>query len=102
MSKLTVLIATIALGGSLHARAQSSGSDEDVARLVTDCNVMASSARPARRSIRACETLATNGRLALVDPAAVVAYQRYSEERRLACERRQASPRGAARGQPCG
>jgi hypothetical protein len=102
MSKLSVLVATIALAGSVQARAQSPGSEAGLAELVTACNVMASSPKPARRSIRACETLAMNGQLALVDQAAVIAYQRYSEERRLACERRQASPRGAAREQPCG
>ena len=101
MARFTVLVATVALGASVQAGAQSAGSDADLARLVTDCNVMASSPKPARRSIRACETLATNGRLALVDRAAVIAYQRHREERRLACERRRASPRGASRGQAC-
>ena len=97
-----MLVATMALAGSVHARAQSAGSQAELSESVTACNVMASSPKPARRSIRACETLAANGRLALADRAAIVAFQRYREERRLACERRQASPRGASRGQPCG
>jgi hypothetical protein len=101
MSKLTMVIAIMTLAGSAQTLAQSAPSQAELADLVTACNGMAGSPKLERRNIRACETLATAGRLALVEPDAANVYRRYREERRLACERRQSLPRGVARGRPC-
>lgn len=96
MSKLTLLVATIALAYGSNALAQSTASsDTELPQLVSACNGAASSSKS--RAMRACETLETEGRLSLVEPAAVTAYQRYREERLQACLRRQASPRGQSR-----
>jgi hypothetical protein len=96
MSKLTVLVA-IPLALSAHALAQSADSSiDDLPQVVIACNSAASSDKP--RAMRACETLEKAGRLSLVEPAAVAAYQRYQQERLAACQRRQASPRGQSRG----
>ena len=103
MSKLTLFIAAIALAGHASTHAQRADSSQaEVERLVAACNGLAAS-KPERRSIRACETLAADGRLALVEQATVAAYREYQEERREACQRRKSSPRGQARTQPdCG
>ena len=99
MSKLTLLIAAIALVGHANTHAQRADSPQtDVERLVAACNGLADSSKPERRSVRACETLAADGRLTLVEPAAVTTFRRYLEERRQACERRQVSPRAQSRG----
>ena len=99
MSKLTLLIAAIALAGHASTHAQRAESSQaEVERLVAACNGLAASSKPERRSIRACETLAADGRLALVEPAAVTTYRHYLEQRRQACERRQVSPRAQSRG----
>ncbi len=102
MSKLTVLVAATTLALGANALAQSSApSAGELPQLVAACNGAASSDKP--RVMRACETLDKNGRLSLVEPTAVTAYQRYQQERLAACERRQASPRGQSRGAPdCG
>ena len=104
MSKLTLFIAAIALAGHASTHAQRAESSQaEVERLVAACNGLAASSKPERRSIRACETLAADGRLALVEQATVAAYREYQEERREACQRRKSSPRGQARTQPdCG
>ena len=104
MSKLTLLIAAIALAGHASTHAQRADSSHaEVERVGAACNGLAASSKPERRSIRACETLAADGRLALVEQATVAAYREYQEERREACQRRKSSPRGQARTQPdCG
>lgn len=100
MSKLTLLLTATALATCASALAQSAASSEaELARLVADCNDAANSSKS--RVMRACEALEKEGRLSLVEPAAVTAYRQYQEERRQACLRREASPRGQARGQSC-
>jgi hypothetical protein len=99
MSKLTLLIAAIALVGHASTHAQrADASQRDVQRLVAACNGLADSGKPERRSVRACESLAADGRLTLVEPAAVTTYRHYLKQRRQACERRQVSPRAQSRG----
>lgn len=98
MARFTVLAAAMALACQAGANAQST-SEAEVARLVEDCNGVAASAK--RRNIEACEALESQGRLALIEPAAVIAYQQYKDQRREACLRREASPRGQSRGQSC-
>jgi hypothetical protein len=94
-----VLFATaIAFAGGT-ASAQAPTSETELAQLVADCNVMAGSRSAKRRSIKSCDTLASDDQLSLVEPAAAAAYRQYREERFQACLRRQASPRGASRGQ---
>ena len=102
MSKLEALVAAMTLAMGAHALAQSTASPvDDLPQLVAACNGAAGSDKP--RVMRACETLEKNGRLSLVESAAVTAYQRYQQERLAACQRRQASPRGQSRGAPdCG
>jgi hypothetical protein len=100
MSKLTSIVVALALAHGTSALAQPSDAPaKDFPELVTACNGAAASTKP--RAVRACETLEQEGRLSLVDPAAVTAYQRYRQERFEACQRRQASPRGASRGGRC-
>jgi Ni/Co efflux regulator RcnB len=97
MSKLTLVVAAMALAHCANTLAQSATSSETRLRqLVADCNGAANSSK--RRAISACETLDKEGRLSLAEPAAVTAYQRYQEDRLPACQRRQASPRGQSRG----
>jgi hypothetical protein len=96
--KLSLFAVALILVGSTEARAQSSAEAES-AQLVADCNVLASSRSAKRRTVEACETLANENQLALVEPAAAAAYRQYREERYQACLRRQASPRGGSRGQ---
>jgi hypothetical protein len=99
MSKLTLLVVGMALATCANTHAQSAASLEtELQRLVGECNGAADSSK--RKFMRACETLENEGRLSLVEPAAVTAYRRYQEERLQACLRRQASPRGPSRGQP--
>ena len=99
MSKLTLLAASMALATCANTHAQSAASFEtELQRLVVECNSAADSSK--RKVMRACETLENEGRLSLVEPDAVTAYRRYQEERLQACLRRQAAPRGSARGQP--
>ncbi len=102
MSKLTVLVAAMALANGANALAQTASSlEKELPQLVTDCNGAATSSK--RRAMSACETLEKAGRLALVEPGAVTAYQRYQQERLQECERRRASPRGQSRGRSsCG
>jgi hypothetical protein len=58
---------------------------------------------PDREPVQSHRTLAMEGRLSLVEPAAQTAYQRYQEEQLQECLRRQTSPRGSSRGQSsCG
>jgi hypothetical protein len=103
MSKLTLLAAAMALAGFAQAHAQSAAEDKGMAQSIADCNVIADPSAAKRKNMRACETLAMEGRLSLVEPAAQAAYQQYREEQRQACLRRQASPRGQSRGQSsCG
>jgi hypothetical protein len=90
--------AAIALAFCARASAQTAAATE-LAQLVADCNVMAGSRSAKRRNIQACDTLANENQLALVEPAAAAAHRQYREERYQACLRRQASPRGGARGQ---
>jgi hypothetical protein len=97
MSKVA-LAAAIALAFCAGAAAQTAAETE-LAQLVGDCNVMAGSRSAKRRNVQACETLANENQLTLVEPAAAAAYREYREERYQACLRRQASPRGGARGQ---
>jgi hypothetical protein len=99
MSKSILLVAAMALTNVAQTHAQSADAETELARLVADCNGIAESGKPKRRSIRACETLAAEGRLSLVEPAAATAYQLYRQDRLEACRQRQASPRGASRGQ---
>ena len=101
MSKLTLLLAATALATCASTLAQSPDSSEsELPRLIADCNGAADSNKS--RVMRACETLDKEGRLSLVEPAAVTAYRRYQEERLQACQRYRASPRGQSRGQaPC-
>ena len=102
MPKLTLLLAAMALATCANTLAQSDASLEtELPQLVAACNGAANSSKG--RAMRACETLAKEGRLSLVAPAAVTAYQHYQEERLAACQRRQASPRGQSRAQSdCG
>ena len=103
MSKLTLLGAAIALASVAQAHAQSAADENEVAQLIADCNAMADPTAAKRKNIRACETLAMEGRLSLIEPAAQAAYQRYQDDQLHACLRRQASPRGQSRGQSsCG
>lgn len=99
MSKLTLLAAVIALASVAPTHAQSAAAEKELAQLLADCNVIADPSAAKRKNIRACETLAMEDRLSLVEPAAQTAYRQYQEEQRQACLRRQASPRGQARGQ---
>jgi hypothetical protein len=99
MSRRTLLAAAVALQVCAGTAAQPPPSPADLAQLVGDCNVMASSRSAKRRNIQACETLASENQLTLAEPAAAAAYRQYREERYQACLRRQASPRGSARGQ---
>jgi hypothetical protein len=99
MSKLTLLAAAMALASFAEIHAQSAAAEKETAQLMADCNVVADSRSAKRKNMRACETLAMEGRLSLVEPAAQAAYQQYREEQRQACLRRQASPRGQSRGQ---
>ena len=99
MSKLTLLArchGARELGANTLAQSAAS-SETEQQQLVADCNGAATSSKG--RAMRACETLEKEGRLSLVEPAAVTAYQRYQEERLAACQRRQASPRGQSRAQ---
>jgi hypothetical protein len=98
MSRGTLLAAVVALEVCAGTAAQPP-SQADLAQLVGDCNVMASSRSAKRRNIQACETLANENQLTLAEPAPAAAYRQYREERYQACLRRQASPRGSARGQ---
>lgn len=103
MFKVTLFAVAAFVAGGAGAHAQSAAAETEVARLVADCNVLASSRNAKRRNVEACETLASEDRLALVEPAAAAAYRQYREERYQACLRRQASPRGGSRGQSgCG
>jgi len=98
MPKLTLLLAAMALAICANALAQADASSEaELSRLVAECNRAVDSSKS--RVMRACETLEKEGRLPLVEPAAVTAYRRYQEERLEACLRREASPRGQSRGQ---
>ena len=98
MSKLTLFFAAMALATCASTLAQSAApSEAELQRLVADCNSAADSSKS--RVMRACETLEKEGRLSLVEPAAVTAYRQYQEERLQACQRRAASPRGQSRGQ---
>jgi len=99
MSKAALLAAAIALALGAAAGAQVPAAETELALLVADCNVMASTPAAKRRNVRACDTLANENQLTLVEPAAAAAYREYREERYQACLRRQASPRGGARGQ---
>jgi hypothetical protein len=90
-----LLAAAMALACHADAHAQST-TEAEIAQLVADCNGIALSTK--RRNIQACETLASQGRLSLIEPAAVSAYQQYKDERLEACLRREASPRGQSRG----
>jgi hypothetical protein len=99
MSKLTLLVAAAALAAWTNPRAQSAAAETELAQLVADCNVMAGSRSAKQRTLRACEMLAGQDQMSLVEPAAAVAYRQYREERFQACLRRQASPRGASRPQ---
>jgi hypothetical protein len=99
MSKLTLLVAAMTLVNAASTLAQSAAgasSETELPKVVADCNSAANSSKP--RAMRACETLEKEGRLSLVEPAAVTAYRRYQQERLAACQRRQASPRGQSRG----
>lgn len=98
MSKLTVFVTAMALAHAATTLAQSPAALEtQTPELIADCNGAANSSK--RRVMRACETLDKEGRLSLVEPAAVTAYRRYQDERLQACQRRQASPRGQSRGE---
>jgi hypothetical protein len=99
MSRITWLGAAMALACHAGAHAQSASEDE-TPQLVADCNGMAASAAK-KKNARACEALASQGRLSLVEQAAVIAYWQYRDERRQECLRREASPRGQSRGQSC-
>lgn len=102
MSKLTLLAAAMALASVVPTHAQSAA-EKETAQLIADCNVIADPSAAKKKNIRACEALAMEGRLSLVEPAAQTAYQRYQDEQLQACVRRQASPRGQSRGQSsCG
>lgn len=97
MPTLKFCIAALLLAGSAVGFGQSAPpSEADLPLLVADCNAVASSTKA--RAVRACESLEKAGRLSLVEPGAVTAYQRYRQARLEACRRRQASPRGASRG----
>jgi hypothetical protein len=103
MSKLTLLVAAIALvngGGTLAQTVAAALSETELPKLVADCNGAAESGKP--RAMRACETLEEADRLSLVEQTAVIAYQKYKEERLQTCLRRQASPRGQSRDLECG
>ena len=96
MSKLA-LFAALALASVAQIRAQSCATETEMAQLIADCNVIADPRAAKRRNMRACQTLAMEGRLSLVEPAAQTAYQLYQEQQLQACLRRQASPRGSSR-----
>ena len=112
MSKLTLLVTAMTLANGASTLAQSATSLEaELPQLVAACNGAANSSKgtaaasfrrkvaPTGRAMRACETLEKEGRLTLVEPAAVTAFQRHQGERLAACQRRQASPRGQSRAQ---
>jgi hypothetical protein len=103
MSKLTLFAAALALASVAQRHAQSAAAEKEMAQLIADCNMLADPSAAKRKNIQACETLATDDRLSLVESAALAAYRQYREEQRQACLRRQASPRGQSRGQSsCG
>jgi hypothetical protein len=99
MSKLSLFAAAMILASGVSTHAQSGAADTEVAQRVADCNAIADSRSAKRRTLQACEALANENQLSLVEPAAAAAYRQYREERYQACLRRQASPRGGARGQ---
>jgi hypothetical protein len=103
MSKLRLLVVTIALAIGARTLAQTAAaalSETELPKLVADCNSGAESGKP--RAMRACETLEEADRLSLVEETALIAYQKYKEERLQTCLRRQASPRGQSRDLNCG
>jgi hypothetical protein len=102
MSNVRSLIAAVTLVCGANSLGQSAAPPPaESLQWVAACNAVTSSTK--RRAVNACEALEQQGRLALVEPAALVAYRSYQQARREACERRLASPRGAARGQTsCG
>ena len=62
--KLTSFVAAIALGACANAFGQSAATSEtELPRLVTACNGAADSTK--RRAMRACDTLAKEGRVAV-------------------------------------
>lgn len=89
MSNVGTLVAVMAFAVAASARAQSPAPAEPELQLVAECNGAAPSNK--RRVLRACEELATRGRLGLATPAASVAYQEYQAvmEHWQACQRRQ-------------
>jgi hypothetical protein len=103
MSKRTLLVVAIALAAgtsTLAPTAAAALSETELPKLVADCNGAAESGKP--RAMRACATLEEADRLSLVEQTAVIAYQKYKEERLQTCLRRQASPRGQSRDLECG
>ncbi len=108
MSRLFCIVAALTLFADVQAqtaatefRRPSKQPEADAARSIADCNAVANSSIAKRRNFRACETLEKDGRLSLVDPAALTAFRRYQEERLRECRERQASPRGMSRGLEC-
>jgi hypothetical protein len=99
MSKAAWLAAAIALAICAATGAQAPTAETELAQRVVDCNAMADSRSAKRRTLQACEALANETQLSLVEPAAAAAYREYREERYQACLRRQASLRGRSRGQ---
>jgi CheY-like chemotaxis protein len=99
MSRAALLAAALALPLCAATEAQSPAAEAELAQLVADCNAIAAASAPKRRNIRACETLASEGRLSLIEAAALTAYQQHRDEQLQACLRRQVSPRGQSRGQ---
>ena len=96
MPKFGFLVAGVALAANAVAQTSTS-SETEVALIVAACNGVVESTK--RESIRACEALEKDNRLALVDPAAVIAYRQYQEERLQACKNRNSLPRGMSRRQ---
>jgi len=94
MSKLILLATVTALAGCANALGRgASPADTGFPPLIAACNTAADSSSHQRGAMRACETLAKDGRLFLAEPDAAVAYSRYQQDLKSwqACETRRAN-----------
>ena len=87
MSKLILLATVTALVGC----ASTPPTEAEVPGLVATCNIAADSSTHNGRALRACDTLAKDGRLSLVQPDAALAWSNHDQalQRWQACEARQ-------------
>lgn len=97
MSKLSLFIAASLVANTNVVGQPAVPSTTESQELLAACNEIKDSTRPKRKTIKACETLDEEGRLALVEADAVVAYRRYQDDVRRREAERQSSPRGQSR-----